>query len=164
MAGGAQAKISTWFSKPNQSLISKVTKKKVVFNMKIFVFALLKPVQNRAERNSGRILRLFICNDRGFLLLREAPKPKCLPGLISPITSNEDPNEIPLVPLESDKTCEAQDFSKYVSSSTNQEGQGVDVQIEKGIPTSLDNEPRHKGKLRHSQLFMFRGQGLKRSV
>ena len=28
MAGGAQAKMSTWFSKPNQSLISKVTKKK----------------------------------------------------------------------------------------------------------------------------------------
>ena len=28
MAGGAQAKMSTWLSKPNQSLISKVTKKK----------------------------------------------------------------------------------------------------------------------------------------
>ena len=86
-------------------------------------------------------------------------------SVIAPLLpSNEDPNEIPLVPLESDKTCEAQDFSKYVSSSTNQEGQGVDVQIEKGIPTSLDNEPRHKGKLRHSQFFMFRRQGLKRSV
>ena len=51
MAGGAQAKMSTWFSKPNQSLISKVTKKRVGFNLKIFVFALLKTVQNRAERN-----------------------------------------------------------------------------------------------------------------
>ena len=29
MAGGAQAKMSTWFSKPNQSLISKVTKNSV---------------------------------------------------------------------------------------------------------------------------------------
>ena len=85
MAGGAQAKISTWFSKPNQSLIWKVTKKRVGFNLKIFVFALLKTVQNRAERNSGRILRLFNCNDRCFLLLREAPKPKFLRGLVSPI-------------------------------------------------------------------------------
>ena len=85
MAGGAQAKISTWFSKPNQSLISKVTKKRVGFNMKIFVFALLKPVQNRAEPNSGRILRLFNCNDRCFFIWREAPKPKFLPGLVSPI-------------------------------------------------------------------------------
>ena len=85
MAGGAQAKMSTWFSKPDQSLISKVTKKRVGFNLKIFVFALFKTVQNRAERNSGRILRLFNCNDRGFLLLREAPKPKFLRGLVSPI-------------------------------------------------------------------------------
>ena len=85
MAGDAQAKMSTWFSKPNQSLISKGTKKTVGFNMKIFVFALLKTVQNQAERNSGRIMRLFKCNDRGFLLLREAPKPKFLPGLVSPI-------------------------------------------------------------------------------
>ena len=53
--------------------------------MKIFVFALLKTVQNVAERNSGRILRLFNCNDRGFLLLQEAPQPKFLPGLVSPI-------------------------------------------------------------------------------
>ena len=36
-AEGAQAKMSTWFSKPNQSLISKVTKKRVGFNLKIFV-------------------------------------------------------------------------------------------------------------------------------
>ena len=85
MAGGAQAKMSTWFSKPNQSLISKVTKKRVGFNLNIFVFALLKPVQNRAERNSGRILRLFNCNDRCFFIWREAPKPKFLPGLVSPI-------------------------------------------------------------------------------
>ena len=85
IAGGAEAKISTWLSKPNQRLISKVTKKRFGFNMKIFVFALLKTVQNRAERNSGRILRLFNCNDRCFLLLREAPKPKFLPGLVSPI-------------------------------------------------------------------------------
>ena len=54
MAGGAQAKMSTWFSKPNQSLISKVTKKRVGFNLKIFVFALLKtdyltPLQGGAE-------------------------------------------------------------------------------------------------------------------
>ena len=79
MAGGAQAKMSTWFSKPNQSLISKVTKNRVGFNLKIFVFALLKTVHCRAERNPGRIWRLFNCNDRGFLLLREAPKPKFLP-------------------------------------------------------------------------------------
>ena len=82
MAGGAQAKISTWFSKPNQSLIEKVTKKRVGLNLKIFVFALLKTVQNRAERNSGRILRLFNCNDRGFFIWREAPKSKFLPGKI----------------------------------------------------------------------------------
>ena len=31
--------MSTWFSKPNQSLISKVTEKSVGFNLKIFVFA-----------------------------------------------------------------------------------------------------------------------------
>ena len=85
MAGGAQAKFSTWFSKPNKSLISKETKKRVGFNLKIFVFPLLKTVQNRAERNSGRILRLFNCNDRCFFIWREAPKPKCLPGLVSPI-------------------------------------------------------------------------------
>ena len=88
-------------------------------------------------------------------------------SVIAPLLpSTEDPNKIPLVPLASDKKCETQDFSKYVSSSTNQEGQleGADVQIEKGIPTSLDNEPRHKGKLRHSQFFVFRRQGLKRSV
>ena len=85
MAGGAQAKISTWFSKPNQSLIPKVTKKRVGFNMKMFVFALLNPVQNRAQRNSGRILRLFNCNDRCFFIWQEAPKPKFLPGLVSPI-------------------------------------------------------------------------------
>ena len=85
MAGGAQAKISTCFSKPNQSLTEKVTKKRVGFNLKIFVFALLKTVQNRAERNSGRILRLFNCNDRCFFIWREAPKPKFLPGLVSPI-------------------------------------------------------------------------------
>ena len=85
MAGGAQAKMSTWFSKPNQSLISKVTKKRVGFNLKIFVFALLKTVHCRAERNPGRIGRLFNCNDRCFFIWREAPKPKCLPGLVSPI-------------------------------------------------------------------------------
>ena len=63
MAGGAQAKMSTWFSKPNQSLILKVTKKRVGFNLKIFVFALLKTVHCRAERNPGRIGRLFNCSD-----------------------------------------------------------------------------------------------------
>ena len=85
MAGDAQAKMSTWFSKPNQSFIEKVTKKRVGFNLKMFVFALLKTVQNRAERNPGRILRLFNCNDRCFFIWRETPKPKCLPGLVSPI-------------------------------------------------------------------------------
>ena len=85
MAGGAQAKMSTWVSTPNQSLISKVTKKRVGSNLKIFVFALLKTVQNRAERNSGRILRLFNFNDRGFFIWREAPKTKFLPCLVSPI-------------------------------------------------------------------------------
>ena len=57
----------------------------VRINHKNFVFALLKTVQKQAERNSGRILRLFNCNERGFMLLREAPKPKFLPGLVSPI-------------------------------------------------------------------------------
>ena len=85
MAGGAQAKISTCFSKPNRSLIEKVTKKRVGFNLKTFVFALLKTVQNRAKRNSERILRLFNCNDRCCFIWREAPKPKFLPGLVSPI-------------------------------------------------------------------------------
>ena len=85
MAGGAQAKMSTWFSKPNESLISKVTKKRVGFNLKICVFALLKTVQNRHERNPGRILRLLNCNDRCFFIWPEAPKPKCRPGLVSPI-------------------------------------------------------------------------------
>ena len=85
MAGGAQAKMSTWFSKPNQSLISKVTKKRYGFDLKMFVFALLKTVQNRAKRNSGRILRLFNWNDRCFFIWREAPKPKFVPGLVSPI-------------------------------------------------------------------------------
>ena len=33
MAGGAQAKMSTWFSKPNQSLISKVAQKRVGFSL-----------------------------------------------------------------------------------------------------------------------------------
>ena len=95
MAGGAQAKMSTWFSKPNQSLISKVTKKRVGFNLKIFVFALLKTVHCRAERNPGRIGRLFNCNGSCFFIWREAPKPKCLPwfskpnqSLISKVTKN----------------------------------------------------------------------------
>ena len=34
-----------------QSLISKVTKKRLGFNLKIFVFTLLKTVHCRAERN-----------------------------------------------------------------------------------------------------------------
>ena len=58
---------------------------RVGFNLKIFVFALLKTVQNRAELTPGRIVRLFNCNDRCFFTWREAPKPKCLPGLVSPI-------------------------------------------------------------------------------
>ena len=49
------------------------------FLPEIFVFALLKTVQNQAARNSGRILRLINCNDWGFLQLREVPKPKFLP-------------------------------------------------------------------------------------
>ena len=80
-----EAKMSTWVSTPNQSLISKVTKKRVGFNLKIFVFAFLKTVHCRTERNPGRIGRLFNCNDRCFFIWREAPKPKCLPGLVSPI-------------------------------------------------------------------------------
>ena len=67
-------------------------------------------------------------------------------SVIEPLLlSTEDPNEIPLVPLANDKTCETQDFSKYLPSSVNQEGQEANVQIEKGIPPSLDSEPRHKG-------------------
>ena len=41
--GRAQPKISTWFSKPNQSLIKKVTKKKVrIKHEHFFMFARLK--------------------------------------------------------------------------------------------------------------------------
>ena len=54
-------------------------------NHKKFVFALLKTIQKQAGRNSGRILRLFNCNERVFLLLRDAQKPKCLLTLVSPI-------------------------------------------------------------------------------
>ena len=57
------------FKGDQKFLISKVTKKRVGLNMKIFVFALYKTVSNRAERNSGRILRLFNCNDRGFFAI-----------------------------------------------------------------------------------------------
>ena len=63
----------------------KKSQKGFGLNTKILAFPLLKTFQNRAERNPGRILQLFNCNDRCFLLLREAPKPKCLPGLVSPI-------------------------------------------------------------------------------
>ena len=44
--------------------------------MKIFVFALYKTVSNRAERNSGRILRLFNCNDRGFFAIAAGAQAK----------------------------------------------------------------------------------------
>ena len=54
-------------------------------NHKNFVFALLKTIQKQAGRNSGRILRLFNCNGRVFLLLRDAPSPKFLLTLVSPI-------------------------------------------------------------------------------
>ena len=47
--------------------------------------ACLKTVHCRAGRNPGRIGRLFNCNDRCFFIWREAPKPNCLPGLVSPI-------------------------------------------------------------------------------
>ena len=66
--------------------------------------------------------------------------------IIPLLHSTEDPYEILSVPLENDKTGETTDFSKNLLSSADQEGQGVNVQIEKGIPTSLDNEPRSKGK------------------
>ena len=54
-------------------------------NHKNFVLALLKTIQKQAGRNSGRILRLFNCNERFFLLLRDAQKPKFLLTLVSPI-------------------------------------------------------------------------------
>ena len=38
-------------------------------NHKNFVFALLKTIQKQAGRNSGRILRLFNCNDRVFFAI-----------------------------------------------------------------------------------------------
>ena len=66
--------------------------------------------------------------------------------IIPLLQDTEDPYEITSVPLENDKTGETTDFSKNLPSSADQEGQGVNVQIEKGIPTSLDNEPRSKGK------------------
>ena len=66
--------------------------------------------------------------------------------IIPLLQSTEDPYGIRSVPLENDKTSETTDFSKNLPSSADQEGQGVNVQIEKGIPTSLDNESRSKGK------------------
>ena len=66
--------------------------------------------------------------------------------IIPLLQSTEDPYGIPSVPLENDKTSETTYFSKNLPSSADQEGQGVNVQIEKGIPTSLDNESRSKGK------------------
>ena len=66
--------------------------------------------------------------------------------IIPLLPGTEDPYEIPSVPLENDKTGETTDFSKNLPSSADQEGQGVNVQIDKGIPTSLDIEPRSKGK------------------
>ena len=56
MAGGAQAKMSTWVSKPNQSLISKVTKKRVGFNLKIFVFALRPAMDSFQDELTCQIL------------------------------------------------------------------------------------------------------------
>ena len=43
-------------------------------NHKNFVFPLLKTVQKQAERNSGRILRLFNCNERGFFAIAGGAK------------------------------------------------------------------------------------------
>ena len=63
--------------------------------------------------------------------------------------STETPCGIQLVPLENDKTSETPDFPKPLSSNAKQEGElreGVSAQLEKGIPTSLDNEPSNKGK------------------
>ena len=77
-------------------------------------------------------------------------------GVITPLLhSTETPCEIQLVPLENDKTSETPDFPKQLSSNTKQEGElreGVSAQLEKGIPTSLDNEPSNKGKA-YSQSF-----------
>ena len=69
--------------------------------------------------------------------------------------STETPCGIQLVPLENDKTSETPDFPKPLSSNAKQEGElreGVSAQLEKGIPTSLDNEPSNKGKA-YSQFF-----------
>ena len=86
-------------------------------------------------------------------------------SVISPLLqSTEDLYGIPSVPLENDKTSETTDFSKNLLSSADQEGQGVNVQIEKGIPTSLDNEPRSKGEKPVFYLLCSEGKGLKRSV
>ena len=44
-----------------ECFMESATKKRVGFNLKIFVFALLKTVHCRAERNPGRLGRLFNC-------------------------------------------------------------------------------------------------------
>ena len=80
-AGSPKCKLSEISLKKD---FKKMLQKCVGLIIKNFVFPLLKTVQKQAERNSGRILRLFNCNERGFMLLREAPKPKFLPGLVSP--------------------------------------------------------------------------------
>ena len=78
-------------------------------------------------------------------------------SVITPLlhSTAETPCGIPLVPLENDKTSETPAFPKQLSSSTKQEGElreGVSAQLEKGIPTSLDNEPSNKGKV-YSEFF-----------
>ena len=45
-------------------------------NHKNLVFALLKTIQKQAGRNSGRILRLFNCNDRVFFAIAGCAKAK----------------------------------------------------------------------------------------
>ena len=45
-------------------------------NHKNFVFPLLKTIQKQAGRNSGRILRLFNCNDRVFFAIAGCAKAK----------------------------------------------------------------------------------------
>ena len=45
-------------------------------NHKNFVFPLLKTIQKQAARNSGRILRLFNCNERVFSAIAGCAKAK----------------------------------------------------------------------------------------
>ena len=66
-------------------MISKVSNKRVGFNLKIFVFALLKTVQNRAERNADLLGDYLTAMAGVFSYGGRRPSQNVYPGLVSPI-------------------------------------------------------------------------------